>query len=80
MKVGDEVYCIKTYPNKPFFKDNYYYISGVSDSMIYVQNDLYTGAFDPAQETYNCFFDYFVTGNKIRKEKILKLNENKMHR
>lgn len=74
MKVGDKVYCIRTYANKPFYKDNYYYISGVSEYMIYVQNGQYTGAFDPDKTAYNYFFDYFIIGNKIRKLKLEKLN------
>jgi hypothetical protein len=79
MKVGDKMLCIKTkiinseaYSYAKIVKDRYYVVSGVSSSLIYVQNGNYTASF--RTET---FYEYFASDSYIRKLKLDKINESK---
>lgn len=77
MKLYDKVLCILDCVkgrDTIFTAGYWYYINGVSDSIIYVQNGLDTGAFSPKQGDYNYIFNFFMTEQQIRKEKLKKLN------
>ncbi len=78
MKVGDSKLCIKTklldirpYRYAKIVKDRYYVVSGVSSSLIYVQNGSYTASF--RTET---FYEYFASDSYIRKLKLDKINDS----
>lgn len=77
MKLYDKVFCILNCVKgreTVFTASNWYYINGVSDSIIYVQNGLDTGAFSTQKEDYNYIFNFFMSEQQIRKEKLKKIN------
>lgn len=87
MKKGDKLYCIKTliHYNKIFFYENKIYqiesvdnynIKIINDQSIsYLASSFHLSPFN-YEDDYN-FYEHFITMKKLRKLKLLKINENK---
>jgi hypothetical protein len=84
MKVGDEVYCIKTI-NNWFFENNFYNILScdyntkniiISIKSNYRDIPIYFNLTRPEQDIY-AFKDHFITKCQLRKIKIQNLYEKR---
>jgi hypothetical protein len=87
MKVGDEVYCIKS-RNNLNLKNNTYHILKIdnnkNDILISVEHNqihinchyLYHNTSTLSKKNFYCFEEYFISESELRKLKLKKLNES----
>lgn len=86
MKVGDKVYCIKSfkYDIELFTIDNSYLIHTIRDNKVFLytnygEEDYYGFSYIKKYSDWEFFNEYFMTEKQyLRKQKLNKLNESNL--